>query len=221
MARTKDPHAATVKAWKTRRRAMQGSGSSPTQVREDLVGKANKPTLADITNEVTAAYSGQVNGVIRAKDAAGKQIGYIDWVNFRDEISISMIAVSEEARGAGVATKMVERLLEESPDAIGLKWGMMTPDGFALKAKLDATLPRLREFKRQKQRRLLAAERKRLAAARAYIGVPHLAVAGKDGAWEVYGESGAAHSLQYAGTKQEAIAKARKGGPTSFGLDDL
>jgi len=34
MARTKDPHAATVKAWKTRSRAVQGSGSNATQLRE-------------------------------------------------------------------------------------------------------------------------------------------------------------------------------------------
>ncbi|HUW55585.1 MAG TPA: hypothetical protein VMZ92_03045 [Planctomycetota bacterium] len=36
MARTKDPHAATVKAWETRRRPLQGTGSTPTQIRKDF-----------------------------------------------------------------------------------------------------------------------------------------------------------------------------------------
>jgi len=34
MARTSDPHAATVKAWETRGRALPGTGSSPTQIRD-------------------------------------------------------------------------------------------------------------------------------------------------------------------------------------------
>ena len=34
MARTSDPHAATVKAWETRGRALPGTGSNPTQIRD-------------------------------------------------------------------------------------------------------------------------------------------------------------------------------------------
>lgn len=36
MARTNDPHAATVKAWETRGRALPGTGSSPTQIRDRI-----------------------------------------------------------------------------------------------------------------------------------------------------------------------------------------
>jgi len=50
MARTKDPHAATVKAWETRGRARPGGGSGATQRRDDW---KKKVTSADVAADGT------------------------------------------------------------------------------------------------------------------------------------------------------------------------
>lgn len=106
--------------------------------------RGNQWTDAKITNDVTASYSGQINGTLRAKDAEGRTVAYLDWVKYGDEISISMVETFPEARRQGLGTKLVEKLLEENPDS-KLKWGMTTPEGTLLRAKMEATNPRLRE----------------------------------------------------------------------------
>ncbi|HUW55579.1 MAG TPA: hypothetical protein VMZ92_03015 [Planctomycetota bacterium] len=45
MARTKDPHAATRKAWETRHRNARGEGSSATQIRGDYAANASSATV--------------------------------------------------------------------------------------------------------------------------------------------------------------------------------
>jgi len=106
--------------------------------------RGNQYTDAKISNDVTAAYSGQVNGTLRAQDADGRTLAYLDWVQYGDRVSISMVETAPEARRQGLARKLVERLLDENPGA-RLEWGMTTPEGTALRAKMESANPRLRE----------------------------------------------------------------------------
>lgn len=79
-------------------------------------GDSLPSNVSEIRNEVTAAYSGQINGTIWAYGNEGEKIGFIDWVEFQDEVSIAMIAVAEEYRRRGIGTAMWKKLKEEFPD---------------------------------------------------------------------------------------------------------
>jgi hypothetical protein len=51
------------------------------------------------------------------------------------------------------------------------------------------------------------------------LGSPARAVRGAEG-WEVYDDAGHKYGVYYAGTEAEALAKARHGGPTDFGISE-
>jgi GNAT superfamily N-acetyltransferase len=94
--------------------------------------RGNQYTDAKISNDVTASYGGQVNGTLRAQDAGGRTLAYLDWVRYGGGVSVSMVETAPEARRQGLARKLVERLLDENPGA-RLEWGMTTPEGTALR----------------------------------------------------------------------------------------
>ncbi len=120
-----------------------------------------------ITNDVTGSHSGQLNGTLRAKDGAGNTVAYLDWVKYGDEVSISMVETAPEARGRGLATSLVERLLEENPGA-RLEWGMSTPEGWRLRQKMEATNPRIRAQVEEDKRKAEDADRRYKADAAEY-----------------------------------------------------
>ncbi|HUW55584.1 MAG TPA: hypothetical protein VMZ92_03040 [Planctomycetota bacterium] len=78
MARTLDPHAATVKAWETRRRAMQAQGSSPTQIRDSVSRRepaSETRTFSGASPRETAEASGYDLTLSQIADLSGAPPG--------------------------------------------------------------------------------------------------------------------------------------------------
>lgn len=82
-------------------------------------GSAPKGSVAQGTpvnsfsNEVTAAYSGQINGSLIAYDENGDYLGHIDWREFEGDVDIAWITVKEKMRRKGIATALVKQLAKE------------------------------------------------------------------------------------------------------------
>lgn len=89
----------------------------------------------EITDNVTAMYSGQVNGTLSAK-IGGRVAGHLDWQSYQDGIQIAYVETAEDARGKGVATALLDRLKADNPGQ-WIEWGMMTPDGAKLREAYD------------------------------------------------------------------------------------
>lgn len=89
----------------------------------------------EITDNVTNMYSGQVNGTLSAK-IEGRVAGHLDWQSYQDGIMIAYVETSEDARGKGVATALLDRLKADNPGQ-WVEWGMMTPDGAKLREAYD------------------------------------------------------------------------------------
>ena len=85
-------------------------------------------------SNVTAAYSGQINGTITAVRDEWL-IGWLDWQQFMDEVLIADIQVAGAHRRQGIGTELVRQLQAEWPNK-RIRWGMMTPDGFALRQSM-------------------------------------------------------------------------------------
>lgn len=86
------------------------------------------------TTECTAAYSGQTNFRLRAK-IGEEVVGYLEYVEFRGEISISNIFVEPHLRRSGIGSSLQYELQRMFPDQ-EIKHGGMTDDGAALYEKL-------------------------------------------------------------------------------------
>ena len=73
----------------------------------------------------------QMDGTIRAYDKTSMIVlGYLNFSEYHDEVSIRMVEVSQEDRRKGIATKMFQRLKQEFPEC-KIRWGYMTEDGVA------------------------------------------------------------------------------------------
>lgn len=83
---------------------------------------------------LTDAYSGQTNHVMTAL-LDKEPVGTLQYTVFRDEPSISMIDVPEQHRRRGIGMSLVKELQRQFPDT-EIEWGMLTPEGAALKQSL-------------------------------------------------------------------------------------
>ena len=64
------------------------------------------------------AIGREYHGWIRAFDVSdGNFVGYVDYAYYEGEIAVKMIEVSPEYRRKKIATKLLEKLKQESPDA--------------------------------------------------------------------------------------------------------
>ncbi len=98
------------------------------------------PPEVTIRTEVTGAYKGQINGDVVATDKTGKQVGLLQYQQFEDEVLIAWMEVSPEMQRRGVATQLYQELQKEWPDK-KITWGMTTPEGTALRKKIEGELP--------------------------------------------------------------------------------
>lgn len=95
----------------------------------------------DVVDECTGAYSGQSDHrLIALRKSDGVQVGFIEYAVYRREPSISMIRVDPGSERQGVATGML-RALQAAYPACEIGWGLMTPDGLALKVAVTRTVP--------------------------------------------------------------------------------
>lgn len=76
-------------------------------------GASATSPIGSFRNEVTAAYSGQINGALIAYDENGDYLGHIDWREFEGDVDIAWITVKEEMRRKGIATDLVRQLVKE------------------------------------------------------------------------------------------------------------
>lgn len=94
--------------------------------------KSIKPEELKFQNDSTGAYAGQVNLKVTAKDSDGHRVGYLDYSYYDGKLHINMIHVEPEHRRKGIGLKLYKTMVAENPDT-AIKWGMMTPEGFALR----------------------------------------------------------------------------------------
>lgn len=95
------------------------------------------PALAravKVLDEVTGAHNGQVDGTLRAT-VDGQPAGYLDYTVYEGRPEISMVEVADEMRRQGIGAELVRELQRKFPDA-EVGWGMMTPEGAALREAL-------------------------------------------------------------------------------------
>jgi hypothetical protein len=101
-------------------------------------------------DESTGSYSGQTNMKLIAY-VDNNQVGYIDYVVYGDEVSISMIEGSPKHKGIG--RQLVLKLQSMYPKT-EIKWGNMTGPGFklfnSLKGKLYVDKGKIARIKRLK-----------------------------------------------------------------------
>jgi hypothetical protein len=79
-------------------------------------------------NEATAFYSGQTNHTLKAT-IDGRVAGYVDWVQYGDEASVSMIEVAPEFRRQGVGLELLRQMMREAEPGSYFVPGMQTGDG--------------------------------------------------------------------------------------------
>lgn len=66
----------------------------------------------------------------------GTLVGYLDYSEWKDYVTIKMIEVSSEHRGKGIGKKLVYDLQKRYPDT-EIEWGSLTSDGAKLKNSLE------------------------------------------------------------------------------------
>jgi len=91
---------------------------------------------------------GGYNGYFVARGPDGERLGYLDYQSAplytnsagRPTVLLAMVEVEPQWRRQGVATQLIERLLEDFPGH-SLSWGYMTSGGAALKEAWDRQHP--------------------------------------------------------------------------------
>jgi len=96
--------------------------SSRLKFLDDLVGSHDGQS----DMKLTAMYNGEV-------------VGYVVYVVYGDEVSISMIEVKKEYRNNGIGKELVRYLQKKFPNT-EMKFGMLTSDGSALKKSMHDEL---------------------------------------------------------------------------------
>lgn len=83
-----------------------------------------------VFNDVTDAYSGQVNAVARIGDPNdGIVMGYVEYSLYNGKIYINMLETKPEFRRTGVATALMTYLKESNPGTQIIQ-GMATEEGY-------------------------------------------------------------------------------------------
>lgn len=91
----------------------------------------NCPIDLKLINDCYDAYSGQVNCRVVAYDKKNDTyLGKIDYVLFEEQIHVDMMEVELEFRRCGIATKMLDRLKEETKPS-PINYGWTTREGMA------------------------------------------------------------------------------------------
>ena len=88
-----------------------------------------------IHNEHIDSYSGQSNLRLTA-EINGVVVGWVDYVIFGDEVSISYVEVDEKHKRHGIASKLLKELQKMFPGK-ELQTGMFTEEGHKLWESLD------------------------------------------------------------------------------------
>jgi GNAT superfamily N-acetyltransferase/proteasome lid subunit RPN8/RPN11 len=89
-------------------------------------------------NISTNSYSGQTNFNLSAT-VDGKEVGYIEYVDYKGQPSISYIEVSKNHRRKGIGTQLLKKLQSMYPGQ-EIDWGMTTEDGTALQKAATYTI---------------------------------------------------------------------------------
>ena len=97
---------------------------------------AKKNTGLEFRDEVTAAYSGQINCTLSAWED-GKIIGLLEYVEFNGEPTISWVWVLPSRQGQRIGGDLIKQLQRNYPDET-IKWGgLLTAKGSRLKRSLE------------------------------------------------------------------------------------
>lgn len=95
-------------------------------------------------NEHIDSYSGQSNFRLTA-EIDGEIVGWIDYVIFGDEISVSNIEVIPLKRRQGIGTRLIRYLQKMYPNQ-EIDMGMFTNDGIALYNSLDKSVTKNEDY---------------------------------------------------------------------------
>jgi GNAT superfamily N-acetyltransferase len=93
-----------------------------------------------IAHELSDAYKGQKNFLVRMHGPDDAPIGVLDYTLFDGELSVNDVVVRPEFRRQGIATELYERMLAEHPGA-ALSGSMTTPDGTAFRSAFNKSHP--------------------------------------------------------------------------------
>jgi GNAT superfamily N-acetyltransferase len=99
-----------------------------------------------ITNEMRGYHSGQKDLSLRAY-LNNKLIGYIDYVEYKDDVIINMIEIHDNYKRKGVGKKLIYRLQDMYPEN-EIEWGMLTDEGSMLYQSLEFIEIPIFNFKR-------------------------------------------------------------------------
>lgn len=118
-----------VQSNETQNMSSQNDNAVKTNSDVSQIDSQNKiPTSKiKIDEEVTDAYSGQVNMKMEAK-IGDNVIGTLTYNEYEGKPNIDMIEVKPEYRRQGIATKLVQQLQEKYPN-IEINWGTLLEDG--------------------------------------------------------------------------------------------
>jgi hypothetical protein len=116
MARTNDPHAATVKAWETRGRALSGTGSNPTQIRGTVykheMWEGDRTFSGDISDravrQFTKEYMGRELSQEDVADLAGAPPGSEVSIGYERATPGALEVKVTFPEGAGDCTRSIE-----------------------------------------------------------------------------------------------------------------
>ena len=82
-------------------------------------------------SDVIGAHSGQTDLEITAI-VDGRAVGQLEFSEFQDEVSISIVEVDKDYQGHGIGRGLITTLQRMYPK-VEIFWGMMTDEGAALK----------------------------------------------------------------------------------------
>ena len=88
-----------------------------------------------ITDDVTGAHHGQVDGALTASTEEHGVVGWLGYSLFRKAVHILIVETVREHRRQGVATQLVDRLYADNP-GWRIDWGMTTTEGTAFKTAI-------------------------------------------------------------------------------------
>lgn len=94
--------------------------------------------------ELKGSHHGQKDLILRAVDKEGKELGNIQYSEFHDQPSLSMVNVPTKNKRKGIATEMLKELQRNYPNE-EIKWGIHTDEGNklfnALRSKIMYYVP--------------------------------------------------------------------------------